>query len=248
MISPKFSIITATKNSAATVGDALESLGAQTEKSVEHIIVDAVSDDTTLAVCRSKAVSNQVIRSEMDTGIYDALNKGIDAANGDYVGFLHSDDVFAHPRVLEIVRQAFEDTDADLVYGDLRYVSSKDLNLTRRIWVSGSFTKASLFLGWMPPHPTVFMRKQLIKDEKFNPAFRISGDYDQLIRVLRRNLKVTYVPSCLVKMRLGGESNKSIGKLWLKAREDYAVTKRYSRFWPVMLLSKNVRKIPQFFL
>ena len=244
----KFSIITATMNSSGTIGSALESLAAQTASDIEHIIVDGVSSDDTLNICRANAVSNQVISSEPDTGIYDALNKGIDKASGDIIGFLHSDDVFASSRVLEIVSQAFEETGADLVYGDLRYVSSEDLNQTRRRWVSGRFTRSSLFFGWMPPHPTVFMKRQLIKDERFDASFRISGDYDQLSRILRRDVKVTYIPECLVKMRLGGESNKSIGKLWLKVCEDYAVTKRYSHFWPVTLLSKNVRKIPQFFV
>jgi glycosyltransferase len=246
----KLSIITATWNSAKTVGATLQSLAHQTFQNYESIIVDGASSDGTLDVVRSSGIKIGKIVSERDKGIYDALNKGIALASGDYVGFLHSDDVLASPTSLERLVECIAVKNPDAVYADLQYVDRANINKIVRYWKSGSYHRDRLKSGWMPPHPTFYMRKDLYaKLGGFNLTYKISADYDSLIRYLWVNdVKLEYLPEVLIKMRVGGASNRSLINIIKKSKEDLAVMKQYNV--PVLraMMGKNLSKLPQFFL
>ena len=155
----KISVITAVFNRVHTVGQALDSVAAQSWPAVEHVVIDGGSTDGTLALLAARADPRRLVVSERDGGIYDALNRALARATGDVVGLLHSDDFLAHPDVLTHVTRRFADTGADAVYGDLDYVSAADPARVIRHWTSGEYSPARLRRGWMPPHPALFLRR-----------------------------------------------------------------------------------------
>ena len=251
------SIVTAVWNRADTVADALASVRSQTHPNVEHVVVDGASTDGTLDVLERLAGPRTHVVSEPDTGIYDALNKGLARARGDIVGLLHSDDVFAHERVVELVMERFADPAVDAVYGDMAVVSSTDIARTMRYWVAGAQAPHSLRRGWMPPHPTLFFRRSLLEAHgDFDTTFRIAADYDLILRWFGRGgIRAAYVPEVLVRMRLGGASNKSFAQMARKSREDWRALANNAGAaslpsGPVgraaTLAAKNLVKLPQF--
>ena len=156
----KVSIITATYNSERTIKDAVASVTGQTYKGVEHIIIDGASTDRTINLLELYGHRGPKI-SEADGGIYDAMNKGVSMAGGDIIGILNSDDFYSDTHVIEKVVKAFEETGCDAVYGDLVYIDGKQSNKVVRTWVAGSYNKKQFYKGWMPPHPTVFIKKEV---------------------------------------------------------------------------------------
>lgn len=246
----KFSIITAVYNRASLVGGALDSVRSQRGVRVQQVIVDGGSTDGTLDVIRSKMTDEGVLISEPDDGIYDALNKGLRLADGDVVGFMHSDDFFADERVLADVLEAFEIQGVDAVYGDLDYVARENTSRVIRRWRAGVYTRAALARGWMPPHPTLFIRREVISRwGGFDSAFRISGDYDAVLRYFARGgIRAAYLPRVLVKMRIGGESNRSIRRILIKSHEDYVALRRNQVGGVCALIWKNLSKVRQFWV
>ena len=245
----KISVITATWNSALTIDDTIRSMIAQDYPNIEHIIVDGASTDSTLDIVTRYGDRIAVVVSEKDKGIYDALNKGIALATGDVVGFLHSDDFFADDRVLSRIAEAFVKRSSGAVYGDLDYVSKSDTTKIVRRWVSGSFKRSKFRNGWMPPHPTFYMRRELyLSLGSFDLKFSIAADYHSMLRYLWANrISATYIPSTLIKMRVGGESNQSLLNILKKTNED-RVAMIENGIPPVRgLLLKNLSKIQQFF-
>lgn len=248
-MSLKISVITATFNSSATVIDTCRSVVEQTYPNAEHVIVDGLSVDDTLSIIRGIGHPNLLIDSRTDEGIYDALNRGINLASGDVLGFLHSDDFFPCSEVLANVAMVFEDPSIDLCFGDLAYVSRTDKTKVVRRWRAGCFKPSKLRFGWMPPHPTVYVRRELLQKYLFDLDFRISGDYDALLRLLSASsIKAVYIPREIVHMRLGGASNKSISNIWKKTREDWYAIRSNNVGGFLTLIFKNIRKFPQFFL
>lgn len=245
----KVSIITATYNSEKTILDTLKSLEQQTYGNIEYIIIDGASKDNTLDVIKQSCTHVTTVISEPDKGIYDALNKGIQAATGDIVGFLHSDDLFAYPDAVKDIVEQLKNSDCGALYGDLQYVSKDDTDNVIRLWKSGSYSKAKLKNGWMPPHPTFYMKRELYqKFGLFDLSFKIAADYDSLLRYLWSNeVKMTYLPKVVMKMRVGGASNRSVKHIIQKTKEDISALKNNNIFWPSALLIKNFSKIPQFF-
>lgn len=245
----KVSIITATYNSSATVLDTLKSLSEQTYPDIEYIVIDGGSSDNTVSVISDNCSRGATVISEPDNGIYDALNKGIANATGDIVGFLHSDDLFAYPDAVKDLVETLERDDVQAVYADLEYVSKDDTNKVIRKWVSGIYDQQKLRLGWMPPHPTFFMKRELyLAYGQFDLSLKIAADYDSLLRYLwSNNVKATYLPKVVTKMRVGGASNRSLKNIIEKTKEDIQALKNNQLFWPSALLIKNVSKIPQFF-
>ena len=244
----KISIITATYNSSATILDTINSINSQEYHDIEYIVIDGASKDNTLDIIRENCNKNPVILSEPDKGIYDALNKGIELASGDVIGFLHSDDVFASPHVIEGIVRELEVNNADACFGDLEYVKKMDVNATLRYWKSGFFKPHKLHYGWMPPHPTFFMKKYFYKKLGcFDLSYKISADYDSLIRYLScKELVIAYYPNVVTKMRVGGISNRSLSTIFLKTREDITAMKKNGLIWPLAILLKNLSKLPQF--
>lgn len=244
----KISIVTAVYNRERTIGEALGSVASQTHQNIEHLIIDGASRDGTLDVVRAHTDPRVVLVSEPDQGIYDALNKGITRATGDIIGLMHSDDLFAHPRVLEQVAVCFADPEVDLVYGDLDYVAAGDITRVVRHWQSGNFSPEKLRRGWMPPHPTVFARARVFADHGlYDTSYQIAADYEAMLRFFgRARLRSAYIPEVLVKMRTGGASNRSLKHIMLKSQEDLRALRSNGIGGVGTLAAKNLSKIPQF--
>ncbi len=244
----KISVITAVYNNRDTVAQALDSALAQTHPDVELIVIDGGSTDGTLQVLQDYADRLAVLVSEPDRGIYDALNKGIARASGDVVGFLHSDDLFADASVLSRIAAAFADPSVDSVYGDLLYVSKDDPSRVVRTWRAGVFTPGKLAHGWMPPHPTFYVRRAVYeKLGGYDTSYRIAADYDCVLRLLGKGgVRAAYIPEVLVKMRVGGASNRSLSNILKKSREDYRALRVNGVGGLAALAWKNLSKLPQF--
>ncbi len=243
------SIVTATYNRHTTVRDSIESLAGQTYTNYEHIIQDGGSTDGTLDVVSALADARTRLVSAPDGGIYDALNKGIERSTGDVVGLVHSDDFFAADTVLEKVARAFQNPAVDGVYGDLQYITPSEPRRIVRHWRAGPYSRAKLKHGWMPPHPTLFLRRDVFeKWGYYDTSYRIAADYDAMLRWLwTGNIKLAYIPEVLVKMRTGGESNRSLGRIITKSREDYRAIRTNGVGGIGTLVWKNLSKTGQFF-
>ncbi|MXU64402.1 glycosyltransferase family 2 protein [Oceanomicrobium pacificus] len=244
----KISIVTAVYNSEGTVGEAISSVAIQDYRDVEHLVIEGKSKDGSLAAIDAAAHDRMVLVSEPDTGIYDALNKGIAQASGDVVGFLHSDDYLAHPGVLSRIAEAFSDPAVEAVYSDLDYVSQSDTSRIVRRWATGPYSPKRLKWGWMPAHPTLYLRRSVYdRFGQFDTGFRIAADYDFILRYFSQTGSGSaYIPEVLYKMRLGGESNRDVGRIMRKSTEDYRAIRRNGVGGPITLMMKNVSKLKQF--
>jgi glycosyltransferase involved in cell wall biosynthesis len=244
----RISIITVTYNSGKTLKDTLESIKCQQHKNIEHIIIDGNSKDDTLNIIKAYPHVSKCI-SEKDSGIYDAMNKGLKLATGDVIGILNSDDFYAHEYVLSNVAICFSHYKTDTVYGDLQYVNAKNVNAVVRNWKSGVFKPSSFYYGWMPPHPTFFVRRAVYEQSGlFNLSLKSSADYELMLRVLlKEGYKTTYLPQVLVKMRTGGISNASI-KNRLRANNEDKKAWQLNGLHPYFftLYLKPVRKVFQY--
>lgn len=220
---PFISIVTATSNCAGTLADCLASVAEQNYVSREHVVVDGASTDGTVDIINSHIHQIATFKSEPDSGIYDALNKGLRLAVGDVVGFLHSDDFYSSKSSLCKIAQGFADPSVCAVYGDLEYVSYRDSSKVVRRWRSNTFNKRDLGWGWMPAHPTLYVRREwYLKIGGFDTAYRIAGDYLSVLQFFTQpHFKAVYIPEVLVTMRLGGSSNKSIKAVIQKSKEDW---------------------------
>lgn len=244
----KISVVTAVWNRASTIGDSLTSLSGQTYQNVEHVVQDGASSDGTLDIIAAHPFANRQMVSEKDGGIYDALNRGFARASGDVVGLLHSDDYFADADVLARVAEAFGDPAVQAVYGDLDYVAAEDTDRVVRHWQAGDFAADKLAKGWMPPHPTLFLRRSVIEEcGLFDTSFRIAADYDAILRYFSQpGFDAAYIPHVLVKMRLGGASNASLRHILRKSLEDHTALRKNKVGGMGTLAAKNLQKIPQF--
>lgn len=244
----KISVITATFNSAATVRDTLTSIAAQSHPDIEHLIIDGVSRDNTLDIVKEFPHVAKVV-SGKDNGIYDAMNKGLQLATGEIIGILNSDDFYNNHDVLSKVAAAFEDKSVEAVYGDLQYVKQDDVKTVIRTWKSGKYKKRHFYYGWMPPHPTFFVRRSLYdKAGLFNTALRSAADYELMLRMIEKHgAVVKYIPEVLVKMRAGGMSNVSLGNR-LRANSEDREAWRLNGLKPYFFTRwlKPLRKVFQF--
>jgi glycosyltransferase len=259
-IGPKVSIITAVFNAEKTILGALRSVQYQTYKNIEHLIIDGASTDRTLSIIEDNASESIILKSEADAGIYDALNKGIAITTGEIVGILHSDDEYGDSRTLEMVVKLFSDPSVDVVYGNLNYVSRINISKVVRCWRAAPFVEISsgvyseelsMFKGWMPPHPTLFIRKSCyLSLGGFDTQYKISSDYDFIWRLFfKSQYKAVYLDAVIVKMRLGGVSNQSFLNILKKSHEDWRILRSLKiGFLHALriLVCKNLSKIPQF--
>lgn len=248
----KISIITATYNSAKTLEVCMDSVLNQTYDDIEYILVDGNSKDGTLDLIKSKAQKHENVSwiSEPDKGIYDALNKGILKATGDVVGFVHSDDFLANKTIVSKIANAFKSEKVDGVYGNLHYVRFDNVDDVIRNWKSQDFKIKLLGRGWMPAHPTLFLKSDIYRTNgKFNLDYRIAADYDFILRIFKNPLnKFYYLPETITKMRVGGLSNRNLSNLILKTTEDYRAAKTNHIRLPLITIGlKNLSKIPQWF-
>lgn len=219
----KISIVTATYNSARTIRDTLRSVAEQSFENVEHIIVDGQSQDETLAILEEHRDQIARIVSERDNGIYDAMNKGIALATGDVIGLLNSDDVFASRDSLRDVATAMQNPQVECCYGDLVYVDAGDLSRVVRYWKSRPFEPGLFRTGWVPPHPTFYVRKDVYERfGTFDLNYRLAADFELMLRLMEKHrVRSAHVPRVLVKMRLGGATNQSFSNIWKQNVEIY---------------------------
>ena len=244
----KVSIITVCLNSAKTIADTIRSVQTQTYPNLEHIIIDGNSQDSTFDVIMFNGHKGPLI-CEKDFGIYDAMNKGVSVATGDIVGILNSDDFYTDNKVIEDVVAQFIKQGCDALYADLNYIDNIQSGKIIRKWRSGRYVPAKFDYGWMPPHPTIFLKKNVYdKYGAFNTELNTAADYEIVLRLLYKNkVKAYYMPRVLVNMRTGGLSNRTI-KHRLRAHiEDYrAWTSNGIRPHWYTLMLKPVRKMLQF--
>ncbi len=212
----KISIITATYNSGATLRDTLESILSQSYRDFEVLIIDGGSTDCTKEIVDEyipKFNGRLLWHTGKDRGLYDAMNKGIARATGDVVGILNSDDFYAAPDVLHAIAGGIDGVDA--VYGDLDFVDSNDVGKVVRQWRGSQHTQGAFLKGWHPAHPTFYARRKCYERlGGFDISFDVSADFELMLRFLEANhMSSRYVPHTFVKMRMGGESTGSIGKI-----------------------------------
>jgi glycosyltransferase involved in cell wall biosynthesis len=247
----KISIITITYNSAATVEDTIKSVVMQDYPDIEYLIIDGRSKDSTLQIVDQYRDKISKIVSEKDKGLYDALNKGIKHATGDIIGMLHSDDLYAHPQVISHIAETFKkNPEAEGVYADLVFVNRNDTNKIMRTWESGEYQPGDFLKGWMPPHPTFFVRKECYeKFGGFNTELKLSADYELMLRLIHKNnIRLAYLNETIVKMRMGGVSNVSFF-VKLKANLEDKMAWKLNGIRPGMMtmLMKPLRKLGQYF-
>jgi glycosyltransferase involved in cell wall biosynthesis len=247
-LTTKVSVITCVRNNVDTIAAAVESVLAQSYPNIEYVVIDGASTDGTLAVLQRYADKFTVLVSEPDKGIYDALNKGLQHASGDIIGFLHADDLLGSPEAVQALVSALASTNADGVYGDLLYVHRDNPAAVIRYWQSNDFTPSLLKRGWMPPHPTMYLRRAVYQQHGgFDTSYRIAADYDFILRIFsQQQLRFTYLPQVLVQMRVGGVSNRSFKNLLSKSREDWRALQQNSVGGVVALVWKNLSKLTQF--
>lgn len=245
---PIVSIITATYNSGETIRDTLEAIVSQDYPNIEHIIVDGRSTDNTLAIVSEYPHVAKII-SEKDQGIYDAMNKGISLSTGDIVGILNSDDFYISGDVVRKVVDRMHADKTSALYGDLVYVHAKQTHKVLRTWIAGDFHLAKFKYGWMPPHPTFFVRSEVYKKlGLFNVSLKSAADYELMLRFLfKEKISVSYLPEVMVKMRAGGMSNASFKNRINANREDRKAW-RVNQLQPYFftLWVKPLRKLFQF--
>ena len=244
----KVSIITISMNDAPYIEDCLRSVHAQDYEEIEHIVVDGGSSDGTLDILSRHPPRNGVVISEKDDGIYDAINKGLLIANGDVVALLNSDNFYESCRVVSQIVRALETSGAELVYADAYMVDPDETSVVHRVWKGGEFSPGLFDRGWMPPHQTVFLYRRLHDSFGFyDTSFRIAADYEFLLRILvKHSVSCAYLPSVIVRARIGGVSNRS---LWSVIQANLEVLRAWAvnglRAPVLLLILKPFKKLSQ---
>lgn len=243
----KISIITSCFNREATVGQAVESVLAQDWPDIEYIVVDGASTDGSMREIGRYRDRIARIISEPDKGMYEAINKGIRAATGDVVGLLHSDDFLYSPHTVSRIAAEFERTGADFVYGDGLFVDFHDTRRVVRNWIGGKYSKWKVRHGWLPLHPTCYIRRECIERYGlYDESYRIAADSDFLFRYLyEADLKVSYLHEYIVRMRMGGLSTDG-AKRKLMWDEDIRMYRSHGLNPTLAKLQKMAWKVPQF--
>jgi len=242
----RVSIITVSYNSSATIADTIRSVESQTYPNIEHIIIDGASTDGTVDIIKHYGIKISKFISEPDHGIYDAMNKGLKLSSGDIIGILNSDDLYIDNSVIEKVVEQFEKTMCDALYGDLYYVQKENTDVIVRKWHSKQFVPGSFRKGWHPPHPTFFVKNDVYsKYGYFDLQFKLAADFELMLRFLENHkIKQSYLPRPLIKMRLGGATNKNLQNIIRQNIECYDAFKKnsiqVSYFYPVIRLFPKV--------
>lgn len=246
----KVSIITVVYNGEDYIESAIKSVLGQDYSNLEYIIVDGGSTDGTLGIIRKFESKIAKIISEPDNGIYDAMNKGLKLANGEVIGVLNSDDFYVDCYAISRIVETFLTKKVESVYGDLVYVKADQINKVRRYWKAGEYSRNSFLYGWMPPHPTFFVKKEVYKRVGFfNTLLRSAADYEFMLRVLyKENTSTFYVDRLITVMRDGGTSNMSL-KNRIRGNKEDQLAWKLNGITPLFFTRyiKPLRKIWQYF-
>lgn len=240
----RISIITVVYNNLQ-VTEALDSTLSQqleTGDELEVVVIDGGSTDGTRAVLEDYRDRLAVLVSERDRGIYDAMNKGLSLATGDVIGTLNADDLYADTGILRDVARAFRLSEAEAVYGDLVYVQRECPDQVIRYWRSSPFRPGAFKSGWMPPHPTFFVRRQVYdRCGKFDLSFRIAADVELLIRLIEvHRIPTVHIPRILVRMRMGGASNRDLSSRLRATRECFRALRMHGQGTPLLYLPRKI--------
>ena len=243
----KVSIITACYNRVSTIRETIESVLSQSYDNIEYIVVDGASTDGTLDIIYEFRDKISCIVSELDNGMYDAINKGIMLASGDVVGLVHSDDYLYDSHVISDIVEKFEESNADFIYGDGVFVDPNNTDKIIRNWVSGNYHQWKVKLGWLPLHPTCYVRRNvMMKLGLYDESYKIAADTELLVRYMYEfRLKTSYLKRRIVRMRMGGLSTDSHRRklMW---DEDIRLFKAHG-FWALPTkIMKMMWKIPQY--
>jgi glycosyltransferase involved in cell wall biosynthesis len=244
----KITIITVVYNSQNTIERCINSVLRQNFKDIQYIVIDGGSTDNTTQLISKYRQDIDSFISEPDNGVYDAMNKGIAMATGDIIGTINADDFFADDDVLSNIAKVFAEQNTDILYGDLDYIDPNDKVI--REWRSGKYRKGMFNWGWMPPHPTFYCKKTLFENlGGYKLDYGSAGDYELMLRFIHLNsISVYYLNKVLVKMVVGGISNKSLGNRVQAIRFDLKAMRNNNIFFPMAtILFKPLRKIAQFF-
>jgi len=245
----KISIITACYNREKTLSTAIESVINQSYDNIEYIIIDGKSKDSSMDIISNYKDNINIIISEKDTGIYNALNKGVINSTGDIIGILHSDDFLYDNNTVSHIAEFFKKTNADIVYANGMYVDENNINIIKRIYKSNIFRNYYLYFGWIPLHTTIYVKKEVFnKYGLYREDFHIASDYEISLRWFKnKKLKKVFLNEWVVKMRLGGKStDMKLQKI--KSSEDCRIISEYNLWGKLTLFFKIIRKIPQYIL
>ena len=248
---PTVSIITSVRNGGATLADAIESVLRQTYRPIEYIVIDGQSTDDTLSIVQRYRKHVDILVSEPDAGIYDGMNKGLQRASGEIIGFLNADDFYAEPTVIEQVVESLQTRGADCCYGDLDYVDTVDVRKIIRRWRSQPYRDDLFETGWHPAHPAFFARKSVYERYgAFDLSCGVGADYELMLRFLRRfGIRSCYIPMVIVKMRVGGKSNRHWFQIVKANIECYRAWKKNGlSICPLKMLRKPLSKVAQYFV
>ncbi len=245
----KISVITVTLNAGCFLEECITSVHAQSYHDVEYILVDGFSSDHTREIIRQHQEKITHFISEKDDNLYDAINKGINMSTGAIIGVLNADDYYPSPEILTKIAETFERTGADVVYGNLDYVNRKDTSKVIRKWRTSPYEPGRLNIGWMPAHPTFYVKRELLERYgTYRLRYGSSADYELMIRFLYKyKVKAAYLDALVVKMRTGGISNVSFRNRCLASYHDFlAMRDNGLPLRHLAILLKPLLKIPQF--
>lgn len=247
----KVSIVTVSFNSAKTIKDTLHSVARQDYKNIEHIIIDGASTDPTIDIVNREGKHVATVLSEPDSGIFDAMNKGLNLATGDVIGFLNSDDMLAHTSSIAEIVKCFQNKPVDCVYGDIILVDPVNVSRIVRYWRPGPHVTGACAKGWMAPHPTFYVRRDaLVRIGGFNTEYSLQSDFDLMIRLFEQErIFSTYLPQSLVIMRMGGATTGSIRNI-IRGNVEASRAVRAAGFSGGIpfVARKLLRKLPQFII
>lgn len=245
----KITLITVTRNSARYLAGCIESVLRQDYPNIEYIVVDGASTDGTVSIIEQYQHSIDKWISEKDAGMYDAINKGMKMATGDVIGILNSDDTLATAGTISNIVHCFRQSGVDSVFGDLVYVDEEDTSCIYRYWKGSGYNRKAFHFGWMPAHPTFYVRRELVEQlGGYETHFHSAADFEFMTRYLyRHRISSCYLPELIVKMRKGGMSNCGWQRRLRANRRDYLALKQNGVPFPLFAsLVKPIRKLPQF--
>ena len=243
----KVSIITVSLNAVKSIADTLSSVASQSYTNIEHVVIDGGSTDGTQQIVQSFPHVAKFI-SEKDNGLYDAMNKGLSLATGEIVAILNADDFYIHTGIIDKIVNCFQVQNVEAVYGDLVYVNA-DFHKVVRTWKAGAYKPSKFYQGWMVPHPTLFMKRELYETlGYFNTSLKYAADYELMLRFMfKQQITTFYIPETLVVMKTGGKSNSSFKNRWTINREDrkaWAINHLQPHLFTLIL--KPLRKLTQY--
>ncbi len=246
----KVTLLTVTYNAEKYLEDCIHSVRSQNYADIEHIVIDGASTDGTLDIIKRHSGHITKWVSEKDNGMYEALNKGMSMSTGVIIGILNSDDVLASPDVISAIVNCFKEHKVDAVYGDLVYVEQQNMQKIIRYWKGFTYKRFRFNYGWMPAHPTFYVRAALIQEHGgYESHYFTAADYEFMARYLYKfRVVAEYLPKLIVKMRAGGQSNKDFKSRLRANRRDYLAMKQNKiPFAHIVSILKPIIKLHQYY-